>query len=65
MPSIADVSVAAGVSKAPVSRVLNNTSPYLRAETRQRVERAIAELAFDPAASRAAWPPDALVLWAC
>ena len=54
MPSIADVSVAAGVSKATVSRVLNNTSPYLRAETRQRVERAIAELAFDPAASRAA-----------
>jgi len=48
MPSIADVSVAAGVSKATVSRVLNNTSPYLRAETRQRVERAIAKLGFRP-----------------
>lgn len=48
MPSIADVAVAAGVSKATVSRVLNNTSPYLRAETRQRVEQAIAELGFRP-----------------
>lgn len=48
MPSIADVAAAAGVSKATVSRVLNNTSPYLRAETRQRVERAIAELGFRP-----------------
>lgn len=48
MSTIADVAAAAGVSKATVSRVLNSSAPYMRAETRQRVERAIAELSFRP-----------------
>ena len=48
MSSITDVAAAAGVSKATVSRVLNGSSPYLRAATRQRVEQVIAELGFRP-----------------
>jgi LacI family transcriptional regulator len=48
MSTIADVAAAAGVSKATVSRVLSGNTPYLRAETRQRVEQAIAELSFRP-----------------
>jgi len=47
LPSIVDIA-AADVSKATVSRVLNNTSPYLRVETRQHVERAMAKLGCRP-----------------
>jgi LacI family transcriptional regulator len=48
MSTIADVAAAARVSKATVSRVLSGNAPYMRAETRQRVEQAIAELGFRP-----------------
>jgi len=46
-PTIYDVAATAGVSIASVSRVLNGTgSP--RADTRERVLRAVAELGFVP-----------------
>jgi LacI family transcriptional regulator len=48
--TIKDVSKAARVSTKTVSRVLNN-EPYVSAETRGRVERAIAELKFSPSAA--------------
>lgn len=48
MPATIDqVARKAGVSKATVSRVLNNTKP-VREETRARVLKAIAELEFKP-----------------
>src|ERR1043165_8849275 len=45
--TIKDVSALAGVSLKTVSRVLNN-EPYVAAETRRRVEAAVAELSFQP-----------------
>lgn len=47
-PTIADVARVAGVSKATVSRVLNETSPHIRAETRERVLHAVAALQYRP-----------------
>ncbi|MGX6600865.1 LacI family DNA-binding transcriptional regulator [Micromonosporaceae bacterium Da 78-11] len=44
-PTMRDVARAAGVSTATVSRVVNNER-YIRPETREVVERAIAELGF-------------------
>jgi LacI family transcriptional regulator len=48
--SIRDVAAAAGVSIATVSRVLSPESPQIsmRQETRERVEKAIAELGYRP-----------------
>jgi len=46
--TIAEVAAVAGVSKATVSRVLSGNHKYLRAATRQRVERAIAQLDYRP-----------------
>lgn len=48
-PTIEDVAVAAGVSIRTVSRVLNK-SPKVNAETRARIEAAIALLKFRPSA---------------
>jgi LacI family transcriptional regulator len=48
--TIKDVSKAARVSTKTVSRVLNN-EPYVSAETRERVERAIADLRFSPSSA--------------
>ena len=47
MTSIADVAAAAGVGVGTVSRVLNN-SPHVSAETRAKVEAAIAQLDYRP-----------------
>jgi len=47
MPSISDVAAKAGVAPITVSRVVNN-SGYVNAETRARVEAAIAELQYIP-----------------
>jgi LacI family transcriptional regulator len=47
MPSIRDVAMRAGVSPMTVSRVVNN-GDHVRPETRQRVELAIADLAYIP-----------------
>ena len=47
MSTIGDVARRAGVSAMTVSRVINN-SGYISAETRERVERAIAELGYVP-----------------
>lgn len=47
MSTISDVAKRAGVSTMTVSRVINN-SGYISQETRERVERAIAELAYVP-----------------
>ncbi|HEY8617960.1 LacI family DNA-binding transcriptional regulator [Phenylobacterium sp.] len=46
-PTIKDVSAIAGVSMKTVSRVLNKQR-YVSEETRERVERAVAELNFKP-----------------
>ncbi len=46
-PTINDVAREAGVSKKTVSRVINR-SPLLKAETREKVERVIAELGYTP-----------------
>lgn len=46
-PTINDVANLAGVSKKTVSRVINN-SPLLGRQTRERVERVIAETGFVP-----------------
>ncbi|QJU59774.1 LacI family DNA-binding transcriptional regulator [Sphingomonas sp. AP4-R1] len=46
-PTINDVARIAGVSKKTVSRVINN-SPLLNGETRQRVEKVIAEIGYIP-----------------
>ncbi|WP_232492526.1 LacI family DNA-binding transcriptional regulator [Novosphingobium kaempferiae] len=48
-PTIEDVAAAVGVSIRTVSRVLNK-SPKVNAETRQRIEEAIAALNFKPSA---------------
>jgi LacI family transcriptional regulator len=48
IPTIDDVAAAAGVSKATVSRVMNGDYVYIRKETRQRVEEAIASLGYRP-----------------
>jgi LacI family transcriptional regulator len=47
MSTISDVAKRAGVSSMTVSRVINN-SGYISQETRERVERAIAELEYVP-----------------
>jgi LacI family transcriptional regulator len=47
MPTIHDVARRAGVGSITVSRVINN-SGYTSAETRERVENAIAELGYVP-----------------
>jgi LacI family transcriptional regulator len=47
MPTIQDVAKRAGVAPITVSRVINNTG-YIRDETRQKVEAAIAELGYVP-----------------
>ena len=46
-PTINDVARVAGVSKKPVSRVINR-SPLLKDDTRQKVESVIAELGYVP-----------------
>lgn len=48
-PTIEDVALAVGVSIRTVSRVLNK-SPKVNAETRERIEQAIAALNFRPSA---------------
>lgn len=47
MPTIHDVAKRAGVGSITVSRVINN-SGYIRSETRERVQKAIAELGYVP-----------------
>src|SRR5581483_1063109 len=47
MASIKDVAKAAGVSTATVSRVLSN-GLHVRAEVRERVMKAVAELGYRP-----------------
>jgi len=47
MPTIRDVAKQAGVAPITVSRVINN-SGYVSAETRSRVEAAVAELGYVP-----------------
>ena len=46
-PTIQDVAKQAGVSKATVSKYLNNI-PYVAVSTRKKIERAIQELDFHP-----------------
>ncbi|MCU7725920.1 LacI family transcriptional regulator [Actinoplanes sp. KI2] len=46
-PTLADVAAAAGVSKAAVSRVIND-APGVSARTRDRVQEVIARLGFRP-----------------
>src|SRR5437868_12840226 len=45
--TIGDVAKRAGVSDATVSRVLSN-KPYVRAQVRERVLSAVAELGYHP-----------------
>lgn len=46
-PTINDVARLAGVSKKTVSRVINR-SPFVKAETRERISAIIAEIGFSP-----------------
>jgi LacI family transcriptional regulator len=46
-PTINDIARLAGVSKKTVSRVIN-ASPFVHAETRERIEAVIAELGYAP-----------------
>lgn len=46
-PTINDIARIAGVSKKTVSRVINQ-SPFVKADTREKVEAVIAELGFSP-----------------
>lgn len=46
-PTINDIARLAGVSKKTVSRVIN-ASPFVRADTRERIESVIAELGYAP-----------------
>jgi len=50
MPTVSDVASSAGVSRQTVSNVLNSPA-VVRPGTRERVERAIAELGYRPHAS--------------
>ena len=45
--TINDIARIAGVSKKTVSRVINQ-SPFVKADTREKVEAVIAELGFSP-----------------
>lgn len=47
MPTIKDVALAAGVSVATVSRVLNNTAP-VNEETREKIQKVIEALNYQP-----------------
>lgn len=47
MPTLHDVAILAGVSIATVSNVINN-SKHVTAETRSRVEQAIARTGYVP-----------------
>ncbi|MBA4000857.1 MAG: LacI family transcriptional regulator [Brevundimonas sp.] len=46
-PTINDIARIAGVSKKTVSRVINQ-SPFVKADTREKVEAVIADLGFSP-----------------
>ncbi|RAK56900.1 LacI family DNA-binding transcriptional regulator [Phenylobacterium deserti] len=46
-PTINDIARLAGVSKKTVSRVIN-ASPYVREDTRERIEAVIAEMGYAP-----------------
>ncbi|WP_309089848.1 LacI family DNA-binding transcriptional regulator [Phenylobacterium sp.] len=46
-PTINDIARLAGVSKKTVSRVIN-ASPFVRSDTRERIEAVIAELGYAP-----------------
>src|SRR5512141_2507818 len=48
MPTIADVAIAAGVSKATVRRVLSGSAGASRPQTRERVMQVVNELGFRP-----------------
>jgi LacI family kdg operon repressor len=48
MTTIVDVAKLAGVSKSTVSQYLNNRYHYMSADTKKRVEHAIAELNYRP-----------------
>jgi len=50
MPTVTDVALAAGVSRQTVSNVMNSPG-IVRADTRERVEAAIAQLGYRPHAS--------------
>ena len=56
-PDLYDVARLAGVSHQTVSRVVNSR-PNVRAETRLRVQQAIAELGYRPNVAAVPWPPD-------
>lgn len=59
--SLRDVAERAGVSAATASRVLSNSAP-VRAETRERVERAMRELLYVPPGRGVATAPGAIGL---
>ena len=46
-PTIKDIASAAGVSTQTISRVLNN-KPDVAPETRQKIQKIIADLEFSP-----------------
>lgn len=56
MVTLEDVAALAGVSRATVSRVVNGDS-NVKAPTREKVERAVAQLGYTPTRRPARSPP--------
>ena len=53
--TIADIAERAGVSKATVSRVLNERPEGVGAETRARIRQILSETGFQPSGWRVGW----------
>lgn len=62
MANIRDVARLAGVSISSVSNLLNNRSHQMSAQTRERIERAMATLGYRPAQSATAPTPQAKII---
>lgn len=63
MVTLEDVAAIAGVSRATVSRVVNGDNK-VKALTREKVKRAVAELGYTPTRQPGRWRPAKVTPWA-